>query len=77
MRVVLGNHDLHLLAIAAGARPMGKSDTLGEILAAEDRDEMLCWLEQQPLLLREGEFTRTTAVRLLRSHVWKRTRSLV
>ena len=57
VRVVLGNHDLHLLAIAAGARPMGKSDTLGEILAAEDRDEMLCWLEQQPLLLREGEFT--------------------
>ncbi|MEO0435749.1 MAG: symmetrical bis(5'-nucleosyl)-tetraphosphatase [Pseudomonadota bacterium] len=57
VRVVLGNHDLHLLAIAAGTRPMGKSDTLGEILAAEDRNEMLCWLEQQPLLLREGEFT--------------------
>lgn len=50
---VLGNHDLHLLALAAGVRKPGRSDTLDEILAAPDRDELLGWLVQQPLLHRE------------------------
>jgi len=48
-RVVLGNHDIHLLAVAAGARKKGKSDTLDEILALPDRDEWLNWLRHQPL----------------------------
>ena len=46
---VLGNHDLHLLAVAAGARAPHRSDTFNEILAAPDRDELLDWLRQQPL----------------------------
>ena len=48
--VVLGNHDLHLLATAAGVRKPSRSDTLDEILAAPDREELLDWLTQQPLL---------------------------
>jgi bis(5'-nucleosyl)-tetraphosphatase (symmetrical) len=46
---VLGNHDLHLLAIASGQESPRKSDTLDEILKAPDRDELLHWLQNQPL----------------------------
>lgn len=48
--MVLGNHDLHLLALAQGSAPLHKSDTLDEILNAPDRDELLAWLRQQPLM---------------------------
>ena len=48
--VVLGNHDLHLLAVAAGTRGPGKKDTLEPILRAPDRDELLDWLRRRPLL---------------------------
>lgn len=47
---VLGNHDLHLLAVAAGTAPLRKNDTLDAILAATDRDELLHWLRHRPLL---------------------------
>jgi bis(5'-nucleosyl)-tetraphosphatase (symmetrical) len=47
---VLGNHDLHLLAVAAGVAELHRSDTLDEILSAPDRDELLGWLRQQRLL---------------------------
>nr|MBI3613415.1 symmetrical bis(5'-nucleosyl)-tetraphosphatase [Nitrospirota bacterium] len=47
---VLGNHDLHLLAIAAGVTQLGRKDTLHEVLEAPDRDELLLWLRRQPLL---------------------------
>ena len=47
---VLGNHDLHLLAVAEGAAELHRSDTLDEILHAPDRDELLYWLRQQKLL---------------------------
>src|SRR5882757_7275302 len=46
---VLGNHDLHLLALAHGRR-QGRRDTLEQVLAAPDRDELLDWLRRQPLL---------------------------
>src|SRR5215470_16183177 len=46
---LLGNHDLHLLAVAAGIRPLHRSDTLQEILDAPDRDELLDWLRARPL----------------------------
>ena len=46
---VLGNHDLHLLAVAYGIRPAQTGDTLDEILAAPDRDDLLTWLRCQPL----------------------------
>lgn len=49
-KIVLGNHDLHLLAVAEGAHEGWKEDTLTEILTAADRDELLHWLKQQPLL---------------------------
>lgn len=47
---VLGNHDLHLLAVAAGVAELHPSDTLDEILAAPDREDLLTWLRQQRML---------------------------
>lgn len=49
---VLGNHDLHLLAVAAGIRKAKPKDRLDELLAAPDRDALLEWLAHQPLLAR-------------------------
>lgn len=46
---VLGNHDLHLLAVAQGLRAPGKGDTLDDILNAPDRERLLDWLRRQPL----------------------------
>jgi bis(5'-nucleosyl)-tetraphosphatase (symmetrical) len=53
---VLGNHDLHLLARAAGVGKAGKRDTLDAVLAAPDRERLLAWLRSRPLLHREGAF---------------------
>lgn len=47
---VLGNHDLSLLASAAGLRRSGARDTLEDVLEAPDRDELLDWLRHRPLL---------------------------
>ena len=47
---VLGNHDLHLLAVATGTARSKSGDTLDEVLAAPDRDELLHWLRQLPLM---------------------------
>ena len=47
---VLGNHDLHLLALAAGIDKKKQRDTLDDVLAAPDRDELLDWLRGRPLL---------------------------
>lgn len=47
---VLGNHDLHLLALAYGDAEAHKKDTLQAILEAPDRDELLTWLRHRPLL---------------------------
>lgn len=47
---VLGNHDLHLLAVAYGVRDVHQNDTLAEILSAPDRDELIQWLLQRQLL---------------------------
>lgn len=46
---VLGNHDLHLLAAAAGVRKPSKSDTLDEILEAPDSADLIDWLRYRPL----------------------------
>lgn len=48
--LVLGNHDLHLLAIAEGIKRPHRSDSIMDVLRAPDRDELLYWLRQQPLL---------------------------
>ena len=50
-RTVLGNHDLHLLAVAMSGAKNKKKDTLSEILAAPDCDELMEWLRQQPLMI--------------------------
>ncbi len=55
--MVLGNHDLHLLAVAAGVRAPSPSDTLDKILAAPDRDKLLNWLTHRPLLHYEHGYT--------------------
>ena len=54
--VVLGNHDLHLVMQAEGYGKANKEDTLGEILGAVDRDELLAWLRAQPLFHVEGDW---------------------
>jgi bis(5'-nucleosyl)-tetraphosphatase (symmetrical) len=51
VEALLGNHDLHLLAVAAGAQSLSRSDTLDEILAAPDRAQLIDWLRQRPLAL--------------------------
>lgn len=52
-RVVLGNHDLHLLAVASGQASVNDSDTLNYILQASDKDALVSWLQKQPLLVHD------------------------
>ena len=47
---VLGNHDLHLLALAHGFAERREDDTLDEVLAAPDRDALLDWLRRLPMI---------------------------
>lgn len=54
--VVLGNHDLYLLMVAAGWRKRGKDDTVQPILEAPDADSLLDWLASRPLMHVEGRF---------------------
>lgn len=51
---VLGNHDFHLLTIAAGHRRPHRGDTLSEILEASDRDDLIGWLVRRPLAVAEN-----------------------
>ena len=48
---LLGNHDLNLLAVAAGARKIRRKDTLESVLNAPDRDAMLDWLRHQKMAI--------------------------
>jgi bis(5'-nucleosyl)-tetraphosphatase (symmetrical) len=47
---VLGNHDLHLLRCANGTRTVGERDSIQDVLAASDRDELLAWLAARPFV---------------------------
>lgn len=47
---VLGNHDLHLLKRARGLAPARPRDTVGDVLAAPDRDALVAWLAARPLV---------------------------
>ncbi|WP_413699708.1 symmetrical bis(5'-nucleosyl)-tetraphosphatase [Psychromonas sp. KJ10-10] len=55
-KVILGNHDLHLLAIWQGIHHPKEADKLGPLLEAPDCDNLLNWLRLQPLFLRHPEF---------------------
>jgi bis(5'-nucleosyl)-tetraphosphatase (symmetrical) len=69
IEALLGNHDLHLLAVACGAQQASKSDTFDEILAAPDRAMLMDWLRRRPLaklvaghlLVHAGVFPQWTA----------------
>lgn len=50
-RVVLGNHDVGLLAVALGLRALGPRDTIRDVLEAPDRDDWIDWLRRLPLAL--------------------------
>ncbi|MCP1644673.1 bis(5'-nucleosyl)-tetraphosphatase (symmetrical) [Pseudomonas citronellolis] len=52
---VLGNHDLHLLAVAYNAERLKKADTLREILEAPERDDLLDWLRNMPLVHHDAQ----------------------
>ncbi len=56
-RCLLGNHDLHLLAVAHGARKLSRKDTLDAVLDAPDRHVMLHWLlnQKMSMLLTRGD----------------------
>ena len=54
---VLGNHDVHLLARAAGVAEARKKDTLDDVLGTktDERAELIAWLRERPLIHREGD----------------------
>ncbi len=53
---VLGNHDLHLLVVAAGHVRQHRGDTLNAILRAPDRDELLDWLRRRKMMHAAGRY---------------------
>lgn len=53
---VLGNHDLHALTVAAGLKTAHRDDTLQPLLEAPDKDQLLAWLRQRPLLHAENDY---------------------
>lgn len=55
IKVVLGNHDLHAIAVAHGIKRPHPSDTLEALLASKDAHMLLNWLRMQPLMV-EGEY---------------------
>jgi bis(5'-nucleosyl)-tetraphosphatase (symmetrical) len=54
---VLGNHDLFLIAAAAGVVSLRPKDTIADVLAADDGGELIDWLRHQRLLYRSDPFT--------------------
>lgn len=54
---VLGNHDLHLVMLAEGFSKRRNDDTLDAILAAPDREALLAWLRQRPMMHVEDGYT--------------------
>jgi bis(5'-nucleosyl)-tetraphosphatase (symmetrical) len=52
---VLGNHDLHLLAVSQGNLRRNDKDTFHDILAAKDRDKLIDWLRHRPLMHHDAE----------------------
>lgn len=53
---VLGNHDLHLLAVSQGVRRKQKNDTIDDILSYTKKDKLLNWLLKRPLMYENKDF---------------------
>ena len=51
VQCVLGNHDLHLLAVSQGVRPLHRNDTLHDVLSDPELPKWVSWIRQQPLAL--------------------------
>ncbi len=60
-RPVLGNHDLHLLAVSLGIHRVKDKDKTAPIFSAPDKEELLTWLRQQPLLAEHEDFVMSHA----------------
>jgi bis(5'-nucleosyl)-tetraphosphatase (symmetrical) len=58
-KITLGNHDLHLLAVAKNIQSLLKKDTIQEILAADDVKELIDWLKSRPLLITDDNLNFT------------------
>lgn len=71
--MVLGNHDLHLLAIAAGAAQQKPGDTLQPVLEAPDSNVLLDWLRNQRLFYHEDEYALVHAGLLPAWHIEQAT----
>ena len=56
IQTVLGNHDLHAIAVAHGVRKPSRSDTLQLIFDAPDGDALLKWLRHQPLIVSNDDY---------------------
>jgi bis(5'-nucleosyl)-tetraphosphatase (symmetrical) len=58
LRITLGNHDLHTIALARGYTKRGRHPTLEALLAADDRDTLIDWLQSQCLVYRapQGDY---------------------
>ncbi len=72
---VLGNHDLHLLAVAHNIERLKRSDTLTPILEAPDRTDLIDWLRQQKLIHHDTE-RETTMVHAGIPPQWTLTKAL-
>lgn len=72
-KMVLGNHDLHLLAVAYQKKSKKKGDTLDDILAAKDREELIDWLRHQPLIY---QCDNSVLVHAGLPHIWPLAKAL-
>ena len=68
-RCVLGNHDLHFLAVATGTRMPSRSDTFQDLLESPSLDRFVSWMLKQPLLIYLEPFD-TTIVHAGIPHTW-------
>ncbi len=70
---MLGNHDLHLLIVAAGFGRLHKGDTLDDILSAPDRDDLLGWLRKRKLFHVDTDYAMVHAGLLPQWHIERAT----
>lgn len=74
--VVLGNHDLHFLAVVLGGHGLKRKDTLEDILSAPDCDKLVSWLRQQHLCVHDSERNLMMAHAGV-PHIWSAEQALI